>query len=206
MKLHEVLRGEHDLSPWSDFKGKPVKLLNIYDKANRDIGRRSKTIASTVVVQNTKTKQIVGKRSLYQKDQDSSKAPLPYDDAKYSSIIRRVILFTPKKLILGKRSPTSKNPNQWNFIGGGVDEGESFLEAAVRELKEEVNLTISSSNLKKIVEIGDAAYFSCKIQSDSETSSSNEISQIKSFKLTDLPNNLHSKTQNFFDQLEAILQ
>jgi hypothetical protein len=87
VKLSEILDEsyEHDLSPWSDFKGTPVKLLNIYDKKNRDIGRLSKTSAQTVVVTNTKTKQIVGKRTVFLKDPGSSKAPLPYDDPKYSS-------------------------------------------------------------------------------------------------------------------------
>lgn len=81
MKLNEIL--QHNLAPWSDFMGKPIKLLNMYDKKNIDIGRRSKAGAFTVVVRNTKTKQIVGNRTLYQKDQTSSLAPLPYDDKAY---------------------------------------------------------------------------------------------------------------------------
>lgn len=83
MKLSEIL--EHDLSPWSDFVGKPIKLPNIYNKKNRDIGRTSTVSAQTVIVKNTKTKQIVGKRTLFQKDSSSSKVLLPYDDPKYSS-------------------------------------------------------------------------------------------------------------------------
>lgn len=89
MKLNEIISREHDLSPWSDFIGKPVKLMSIYDKKNRDIGRLSKATAQTVVVTNTKTKQIVGKRTAFLKDPGSSKAPLPYDDPAYSSIVRR---------------------------------------------------------------------------------------------------------------------
>ena len=53
MKLFEIL----SLAPFSSFIGKPVKLLNVYDKNNRDIGRRSKADIQTVVVTNTKTKQ-----------------------------------------------------------------------------------------------------------------------------------------------------
>jgi 8-oxo-dGTP pyrophosphatase MutT (NUDIX family) len=117
-----------------------------------------------------------------------------------------VILFTSDKLILGKRAPTSSNPNQWNFFGGGVDEGESPVEAAVRELKEEAHVSVTSGQLKKIAEIGNATYFSYKIDSPASASTSNEISKIKAFKLTDLPDNLHSKTQTFFDKLENLLQ
>lgn len=85
MKLCEIF--EPVLAPFSSFMGKPVKLLCIYDKKNHDIGRRSKAGKFTVVVTNTKTKQIVGNRTLWQKDQNSSKAPLPYDDPKYSSAL-----------------------------------------------------------------------------------------------------------------------
>lgn len=84
MKLCEIF--EPVLAPWSDFIGKPIKLLNIYDKKNRDIGRTSRVTAQTVVVKNTHTKQIVGNRTIYQKDSNSSKVPLPSNDPKYSSI------------------------------------------------------------------------------------------------------------------------
>lgn len=83
MKLNEIY--EPTLAPWSDFVGKPVKLLNMFDKKNLDIGLRSKAAAFTVVIRNTKTKQIVGNRTLFQKDQTSAKSRIPYDDPKYSS-------------------------------------------------------------------------------------------------------------------------
>ena len=89
MKLYEIISREYNLSPWSDFIGKPVKLMSIYDKKNRDVGLLSKATAQTVVVTNTKTKQIVGKRTVFLKEPGSSKARLPYDDPAYSSIVRR---------------------------------------------------------------------------------------------------------------------
>jgi 8-oxo-dGTP pyrophosphatase MutT (NUDIX family) len=33
------------------------------------------------------------------------------------------------------------NPDQWSLVGGGVEEGETFVEAAVRELEEETEVT-----------------------------------------------------------------
>ena len=81
MKLSEIL--EPVLAPKSSFEGKPVKLPGIYDPKNRDIGRTAGTSAQTVVVKNTKTKQIVGKRTLFQKNTGSGKVALPYDDPKY---------------------------------------------------------------------------------------------------------------------------
>jgi 8-oxo-dGTP pyrophosphatase MutT (NUDIX family) len=116
-----------------------------------------------------------------------------------------VILFTKDKIILGKRSPTSNNPNLWNFLGGSEDPGESSVQAAVRELKEEVGITANPSDLKQIAKIGEATYFTYKVGSASEASTSNEVSKIGQFKILDLPNNLHSKTQNFFDNLEGLL-
>lgn len=124
---------------------------------------------------------------------------------KKSSKTAWVILFTPEKLILGKRAPSTNNPNTWNFFGGHVDDGESASEAAARELGEEIKLKINASELKKVAEIGDATYFSLKMKSVANASTTDEISKIKSFKLTDLPDNLHSKTQNFFDKLENLL-
>ena len=107
---------------------------------------------------------------------------------------------------MGKRSPSTKNPNQWNFFGGHVDSGETAESAAARELFEETKFKINPSQLKKISEIGNATYFSLKINGESDVSTSTEISKVKSFKLTDLPDNLHTKTQNFFDKLDNLLK
>jgi len=86
MKLYEIL--QHDLSPWTEFLGKAVKLPSIYDKKNLNIGLTGKASAQTVIVKNTKTDQIVGKRTLFQKDPSSSKVRTPYDDREYSSIVK----------------------------------------------------------------------------------------------------------------------
>jgi 8-oxo-dGTP pyrophosphatase MutT (NUDIX family) len=116
-----------------------------------------------------------------------------------------VILHNGNKIILGKRSPSSNNPNQWNFFGGHVDKGESPKDAAVRELEEETGFKIDPSSLKQIAEIGTATYFSAKVTNASEVLPSSEISAVKSYKLTDLPDNLHSKTQTFFTNLDELL-
>lgn len=116
-----------------------------------------------------------------------------------------VILFTPDRLILGKRAPDVNNGNQWNFFGGTIDAGETPKQAAVRELKEEAKVSVDESALKLIAEINGAHYFSCKIADAGMPSRTKEISRVKGYKLTDLPDNLHAKTQNFFDKLETFL-
>ena len=115
-----------------------------------------------------------------------------------------VIMFTENKLILGKRAPSVRNPNLWNFFGGHVDAGETPEEAAVRELYEEVKVKANKSDLKLISTIGNATYFSYRVNGIQGKTTS-EVSKISLFKLTDLPNNLHSKTENFFNSLEKIL-
>jgi len=115
-----------------------------------------------------------------------------------------VIVYTADKIILGKRSPTVKNPHQWNFFGGHVDEGESAADAAVRELEEECGLTVSKQSLKEITKIGEATYFCVRIENPSQVKTTDEVSKVKSFKLTDLPDNLHSKTENFFSRLDTL--
>jgi len=115
-----------------------------------------------------------------------------------------VILYTADKVILGKRAPSTNNPNQWNFFGGHVDKGETPRAAACRELKEEVGYDISPTSLKEIASIGEATYFVARINDPQRVKTSDEVSRVKGFKLTDLPDNLHSKTQNFFDRLDHL--
>lgn len=115
-----------------------------------------------------------------------------------------VILYTENKVILGKRAPTVRNPNQWNFFGGHIDKGESAVEAAARELKEETGYDIDTSSLKKIAKIGEATYFVARISDPKNIKTTSEVSKVKGYKLTELPDNLHSKTQNFFNQLDQL--
>ena len=118
-----------------------------------------------------------------------------------------VILYTKDKLILGKRAPGTNNSNQWNFFGGHIDIGETdAAQAACRELAEETGLRLNPASLKHVATIGNAIYFAVKVDSAGGMGTTDEISQIKKFKLTDLPNNLHNKTQNFFTNLEALFQ
>lgn len=45
-------------------------------------------------------------------------------------------------LLLQERDETAPvNPDEWSLVGGGVEEGESYAEAAVRELAEETEVT-----------------------------------------------------------------
>ena len=115
-----------------------------------------------------------------------------------------LILYTDTHLILGKRAPSTNNPNLWNFFGGHVDAGETPAEAAARECFEEIKFKVDPSSLIEIGNINDSHYFIYKVSS-MVGKPTNEISKLKMFKITDLPNNLHNKTQTFFDRLDLLL-
>lgn len=58
--------------------------------------------------------------------------------------IKVVILDDSSRCLLIKRSMASKgNPGKWEFPGGKPDIGEDFVQALLREVAEETDLTIS---------------------------------------------------------------
>lgn len=117
-----------------------------------------------------------------------------------------VIAYTPDKIIMGKRAPGVNNPNQWNFFGGNIDAGEDAATAAAREMSEEIGVKANASQLKKVAEIDGATYFLYKITSGFTPKKTAETSAIKGFKITNLPDNMHSKTAAFFSDLENLFQ
>lgn len=63
-----------------------------------------------------------------------------------------VVVYCPRKdsFLLGKRSRQVKNPERWNLFGGQVEAGESPLQAALRELREESGIRASAGKLRKL--------------------------------------------------------
>ena len=63
------------------------------------------------------------------------------------------IINDKKQVLLQKRSANKRfNPNKWALCAGHVDAGESLESAALRELKEEVGIYITTSDLKPFAE------------------------------------------------------
>jgi 8-oxo-dGTP diphosphatase len=62
-----------------------------------------------------------------------------------------VIIEKDKHILLGKRKGTSKyKPGYWSLPGGMIEYGESFLDAAHREVKEETGLTIELNSIVNV--------------------------------------------------------
>ncbi len=116
-----------------------------------------------------------------------------------------VILYTPKKLILGKRAPGTNNAGLWNFFGGHIDPGENPAQAAAREVGEEIRLQVDPGQLRHVASVGSAHYFALRVGDLSGATTTDEISKISKFPIADLPKNLHAKTAQFFANLDTLL-
>jgi len=73
--------------------------------------------------------------------------PIP-PSGHYLRIAVCVMIVHRGHVLLERRGPTMRTfPLRWVFPGGHVDEGESFLDAALREVQEEVGLSLAPSLL-----------------------------------------------------------
>ena len=62
------------------------------------------------------------------------------------------IINSNKELLIQKRCPTKKiHPNIWSTTGGGVDAGETTLDTAIRECKEELGVDITYDEIELIM-------------------------------------------------------
>ena len=71
--------------------------------------------------------------------------------------ISKVVLISEDKVLLLKRRVNQPFAKQWDLPGGHLEQGESWVDGAVRETKEETNIDIK--NLKLILQEGREAYF-----------------------------------------------
>ena len=53
-------------------------------------------------------------------------------------------------LFLRDKKSTIPYPNQWDFLGGGVEEGESPKRAIVREIREELELNLKDFHVFRV--------------------------------------------------------
>ena len=59
-------------------------------------------------------------------------------------VVAAIIENENNEILCALRSPEMTLPNQWEFPGGKVEEGESLFEAIEREIQEELNCTVKA--------------------------------------------------------------
>lgn len=72
---------------------------------------------------------------------------LPIPNNVYHLVIHAWIRNNDGKYLMSKRSSTRSNcPSMWECVGGSVLKGESSIDGALREIKEEVGLSLSNND------------------------------------------------------------
>ena len=65
------------------------------------------------------------------------------------NVAKSVVLNPAGEVLLLRRSMTDpRRPGEWDFPGGGVEDGESHAEGAARELEEEAGIRVLPTNLR----------------------------------------------------------
>ena len=73
-------------------------------------------------------------------------------DGEYRQSVHVWIQNSKGEFLIQKRSPNKTNfPNMWSQTGGGVEEGEITLQAALRECKEELGIDINIKHIELIL-------------------------------------------------------
>lgn len=94
------------------------------------------------------------------------------------------------RLLIARRSKYVNNMKTWNFFGGGVDEGETFITAARREMFEESGLRLRG-RLQPLLEYKDLdkhnRYYLLDIPEEVEPTLNKEHDKWKWVELKELP-------------------
>ncbi len=70
-------------------------------------------------------------------------------DGEYCTYVHTWIMNDKNEFLIQKRSANKKiYPNKWSITGGAVDSGETSLEGALREVKEEIGIDIDKEKME----------------------------------------------------------
>ena len=71
----------------------------------------------------------------------------PFQEGEYYVCCEVWFLNSNGEMLITQRHPNKKAGGLWEFIGGGVLAGETTSQAAIREVKEEIGITLTESEL-----------------------------------------------------------
>jgi 8-oxo-dGTP diphosphatase len=125
-----------------------------------------------------------------------------------------VMIVRDGRLLLGLRNPDKvkasselQGQGTWTMPGGKVDFGETLLQAAVRETKEETGIEITDAELITITDdiVGEAHYVTAGFKASTYEEEPlviepETITEWRWFLPDELPENLYSATRNLLDQ------
>jgi 8-oxo-dGTP diphosphatase len=105
-------------------------------------------------------------------------------------LVSKVIIFDGREVLLLKRdtgSVTERSPWTWDLPGGHLDAGETFQQAAIREVFEETKLILTDiSYVGRDSNIGKLTYFYTAEEWDGEIKLSKEHEEYKWVSSTEL--------------------
>jgi ADP-ribose pyrophosphatase YjhB (NUDIX family) len=101
-----------------------------------------------------------------------------------------VIVFNNSDEVLLARRKHDPYKGEWSVPGGHVEKNESLLSAAIREIKEECNLTLSK-NLKvlKLIILPDKeiTFFTVRYAGNEKILAGSDVTEVGWFKLDEIP-------------------
>ena len=99
-------------------------------------------------------------------------------------------VFNNNEEVLLARRMYDPNKGEWSVPGGHVEKNESTVNAAIREIKEECNISLSK-NLKVlkyvILQDKEITFFTVKYTGNESISAGSDVSEVKWFKLDQIP-------------------
>ncbi len=109
-----------------------------------------------------------------------------------------LVLVENNKILLQRRFNTGYEDGKYSLVAGHVDEGETFTEAIIREVKEEAGITLQANDLsvvhvmnRNIKDNGriDIFFLAKKWTGNLENKESNKCDDLSWFDLDDIPDN-----------------
>lgn len=119
-----------------------------------------------------------------------------------------LILDQKNKILIQKRSPNKDlYPNYWDLsVGGHVSYGASYLDSAIKELKEELNITTSAEKLKlkgevlvKLPKSNEFFHvFEYHLETEDKIKTNDEVAEIAWMSIEEIKKSMEQKTLKWY--------